>query len=501
MQQTTREHRSAIAAAFVMAVVCGLFAWNAHHTATAGGVAPTMIQATYLDIAARWVDPAAVDLSLYGDILSTRFYPPFYLASLAAAFRAVGVGYGAAGAVNALLGVLGLLGVFLAARAWSGPWAGVLAAVVLGATPAFSQAAPLGSIDFAIACFAALAFGCLATFLVGGNRAALVGFAAAIATGLLCRWSFAVFLAALVPPAALDAWCAPPDRKARRRWAWLALAAAVGTLPLVIWLTTSANPGLLLNAAGDEVRLMSLVKTLVHYPGILAAGLGAGLALPLALGLVSPWLWRRREAWPVLGWLLLGWAFFSALPPKQPRYILYLFPAAALLVTLAVGTLPRRGWRLGAGSAVAVLAVITALAAHADAPARSRAPMDAVLAAITADAGPDARPTVLVHDRFVPPEGPFSSLSLAFHQAARGAAPFLFVEGAYLLAVVYQDACEPVDHPFDYVVLVHALDTLPREQVTRLPFFSCFELTPLAEIDAAPVLARPASAVVFRHAR
>ena len=302
--------------------------------------------------------------------------PPFHLWMTALAYRAFGVGEWQARLWGALCGAAGIALTILAAQRWHGARAALLAGLVLLASPYWNIGAHLNTLDLSLS-------------------AALTAVLSAV-------------LMAQHPEA---------DRRARRRWMWLAWA-GIAVAVLTKGLIGIVLPALALAVYLAWTRDFALLRRL-HAPS------GALLALAIAL----PWFWLVQQRnpefahffflhehferytstihsragpwwyfvpllllaflpwtglWPRLvrqvrgaprgpglqadrllaAWALAIFVFFSLSGSKLPLYILPLVPALALLAAPVLAELGERAWSNQLIGAVVVGVVLAAASSH-----------------------------------------------------------------------------------------------------------------------------------------
>ena len=143
-----------------------------------------------------------------------------------------------------------------------------------------------------------------------------------------------------------------------RRVLWTGLAAAIGALPAV-WLALNfgmANFQSVDDLAGELPRWSlaawqfypDLLPQILGWPVLALALAGAGLLLSGRLPAFKSPGAGGWPAWLLLGWIALGYAFFTAIAVREPRHILTVMPPFAILAASALDRLlPRRTSRPG----------------------------------------------------------------------------------------------------------------------------------------------------------
>lgn len=328
----------------------------------------------------------AREMLLSGDWITTRYNglkyfekPPFQIWMTALAFKAFGIGEWQARLWTAMCGAAGLLITAEAARRWFGRRVGVLAGLMLLATPAWNLAGHLSSLDMGVSGPLAVVLACV---LIAQHPAETM--------------------------------------KARRQWMLVAWA-AMGIAALTKGLIGIALPGLVLVIYSAVARDVTLWRRLHFLPGIL-----------VFLAITGPWFFlvsqrnpefiqfffihehferflstehHRTGPWwyfipvllsgfapclslvpqiakvvreepssqafrPVL--FLVVWAstifvFFSFSNSKLPGYIVPIFPALSVLAALALERLSLRQWHrclLWAGSLFVLVILATPMIGH-----------------------------------------------------------------------------------------------------------------------------------------
>lgn len=456
---------------------------------------PDMLQATYASIAVDLADgpreATLIDMGFYGSILSIHYYPPLYLWMLAAAFAALGVSFAAVLVPNLLLGILALLAIYAAARLLANSRAGLLAALMLSASPAFRDAGAATYLDYAMACWAAIAFFFLVAFLRYGGPRYLLGWGLAVGAGLLSRWTFAVVPAALLTAVCLRALLDRDLRPSRRRELWklppLLLATAVGAAPFVAWLLMSADVDVILSASGQERTALSLWGAIAYYPRLLlGSGMGWGLGILAALSLLNLRWWRNSWSWLLAAWLLVGIAVFALIPNKKPNFVLFLYPALCLAAGLSLDALTWDRAKRFVVPVVVALAAVASIAQLWALPRYNPRVFDEILTDLETHWPDEAVARVMVSDRDYPTATDFNALVFSFMGATRGKGLQAFFEGEQNHIVAYQDKCQAPQIEFDYAIIAGTADKLPPDRIASLPLVKCFNLETIGVYDLRP---------------
>ncbi len=449
---------------------------------------PDMIQATYmigaLDIADEGQAAAWVDLSPYGDGLSTRYYPPLLLHSLAGIFRVAGISYPAVLWLTLPLSLLALLAVYLAGAGGGDPWRGLLAATILAAYPGFREGAAGIYLDHGLACWIAVVLAALAWPRGRAVAAGLAVFAAASAAAWMTRWTFALVPAVLVPLALGELVLGPrAERRARLgRLAGLILASGLAVIPFALWLTGRADVGALAGNVTAEPTRIPFLSQLVFYPGLIAReGTGVLLGLVALAALFHPAVWRSARLRAALFLLLAMLAFLTWLPPKQPRYAMMLYPAMALVTAAAARAFAGRALRLGVGIALVAAALVTVGIDLSARQVEHPEFLEGLVQRIDADWDSEASAQILVHDRYYRLEGELNAPVLIFVNAAIGGGPKKFVEGLFEPGLVHQEGCWGTSATYDYVILPVMEEH--RRGLHEDRFLTCLSLHRLAVAD------------------
>jgi 4-amino-4-deoxy-L-arabinose transferase-like glycosyltransferase len=276
------------------------------------------------------------------------FYPPLHHALVGALMAVLGPTALAARIVNlAWLAVLGW-GTHRAASSLFGRAAGWVAAALVVSFPFVTQMARMSMTDLGLAALAAAAVGFL---LASGlrTRAQAVAFGLILGAGLMTKWIYPAFVAG---PVLVWAWT-------ERRWARLALAAAVAAAVAAPWYAMNAativGRGRFLaglgpaqgnpygwNWANAVVYAGVVGDVFVTAPEklvLIAASLAALACLALGRG---P---RRIALVTVALWVAIPYVAMTAISNKDPRFVLPLVAPVAALCAWGLRELPWRSLR------------------------------------------------------------------------------------------------------------------------------------------------------------
>ncbi|HBS31870.1 MAG TPA: 4-amino-4-deoxy-L-arabinose transferase [Parvularcula sp.] len=260
------------------------------------------------------------------------------------------------------------------------PAAGLLAALLLAASPVFAAESFIAKTDaLLLACVtgAAAALAHLLSAAHAGKRPGLWSamlFWVAIGAGVLIKGPIIILV--IAPAILMIAWRFPETRP----------LTALRPLPGILILTLMIGPWAFAIAAATEGRFFTeavgadmLAKVGAAQeshggpPGYYLA-LAPFLAWPLIAlapaGLYAAFEGRRAfPVWFLLSWLAPGWLIFELTATKLPHYVLPMLPALAGLCAITAcnaPSSPRALWRMGA--AVYALAGLALAAAVAGAP-------------------------------------------------------------------------------------------------------------------------------------
>lgn len=301
---------------------------------------------------------------------ASSFYPPVVRCAAGALFGLAGVSPQAGQAAILAFLALGLASLFALGRRLFDAGTGLLAALIFGTAPFVVYSTTNFQFDLPLAAAVAFALLCLVRTEEFADRRWSVATGLAFAFGMLVKPPFAVYF---LPPLLLVAWRAlrAPDRGARL--GNLALALLLGGALSLPWYGPRlfGLPMQILNRsfalAAEQGHAAPLTAaSLLFYPQALLPALGL-LAGPLfAWGLLA--LARHRSVRGLL-WIasLVPFGVFLLIRNKDLRYVLPLFPVAALIA--ASGLLaPAPVWRRRLTVAVAGVSVLQVGAAAFDTP-------------------------------------------------------------------------------------------------------------------------------------
>lgn len=259
------------------------------------------------------------------------------------------------------------------------PATGVVAALLLAATPVFAAEATIAKTDaLLLACTAGSAaamahlFGAAIDGRRGGVAVAFM-FWIAIGAGVLIKGPIIVLV--IAPAIAMIALRFPeaqPHRSLRPVMGILILLLMIGPWAAAIGAATEGR--FFEEAVGADMLAKAGVAQESHsgppgYHLLLAPLLAWPLAALLPWGLIAAFSARRDFAfWFLLSWLIPGWLIFEFAATKLPHYTLPLFPALAGLAAAAAmkpGRAPsvwrRAGALIYAGAGFALAAATAAL--------------------------------------------------------------------------------------------------------------------------------------------
>ncbi len=278
-----------------------------------------------------------------GDWLVPRFNgevyadkPPLFL-WCGAALHAIGCGVQGLRVFAALAAAAAVVATAALGRLFFSRRAAMLGAAILAATPGFAWKGRFGELDVPLTLLTTLA---VYGWFAGGRRVVL--FYAAMGLAVLGKGPPGVAVPLLAVLAGRLAHVRPSSPRAPLHLAWGPLVAAG---PPVLWFTlalTRAPTGYAKEILGQHV-LTRITEPWIHdQPSWYFVPYGTPWLLPWFLLAIPAGAraWRRRheEAAPamLLGWFVLGFLLFSALPGKRAPYLLPLAPALALLVARGI---------------------------------------------------------------------------------------------------------------------------------------------------------------------
>jgi len=406
------------------------------------GRVPDIEEATYALLALseldRWTGGNRVDLNMFAAALNTRFYTPLYIHMLALTYWGLGVEQVLVLVPNMALGAMALVSVHRATLALGGTrWDGLTAALLLACFPGFLQASAGSYVDYAMACWSAVAFYFFAAYrgslirFTWVQAGYLVGLSLAIACGLMSRWSFALLPVSLfLPDLVRTLWRRALDGKnLLRRHLLPYLAALAGALPLLHWLLTVADIERLRDTPGSEDSGLTYGESLVYYLDVLGPQ-GMGLALTvIGAGLLAASLrplLRSYGTGPLVCWLAVCLLFFAAILRKKEIYVLYAYPALSLLTVHALVSLPWRRMRALARGALVVAALATAVTHVATLPPQSPRFYREVIRQVERSWDGERPARLLIHTGEPTASSAYSWLTFAFENAASRGTPKVF---------------------------------------------------------------------------
>ena len=288
--------------------------------------------------------------------LSILFYPPLFYFFEAAFYAVFGVSaFAAQATVAAFYAFLGL-GVYRLARLWLPRATSLGAALMLMGAPEVALWGRQVMLDIPAMAFLVWGVWACAKFMRAG-RGGDLAFGAALLLGSLYTKYNVVFIA----PALVLAFIAARGASILRdkRVLWTGLAATIGALP-AIWLALkfgTANFQSVDDLAGELPRWSlaawqfypDLLPQILGWPVLALALAGAGLLLAGRIPAFKSPGASNWPAWLLLGWIALGYAFFSVIAVREPRHILTVMPPFAILAASALDRLlPRRTGGLAA---------------------------------------------------------------------------------------------------------------------------------------------------------
>jgi len=277
--------------------------------------------------------------------LSILFYPPLFYIFEAVAFALLGVTQFAAQATVILFYALLGLGIYRLTRLWMSRTAALGAALILMGMPELALWGRQVMLDVPAMTWlvwGVYAFACFLRFDRSRDLALAVVF---LLAALYTKYNV-VFIAAVLS-LTLVAARGPSFFRDRRLW-WAAAAGVIGALPAIGLLLTFgvANFQSAADLSGELPRWSLAAWT--FYPGLLPQIVGwpvLGLAI-VGCGFLSAGRIPALKGWPswlLLGWTLVGYAFFTAIAVREPRHLMTAIPPLAILASRALDQLlPRR---------------------------------------------------------------------------------------------------------------------------------------------------------------
>ncbi len=293
--------------------------------------------------------------------LSILFYPPLFYFFEAAVYAVFGVSHLASQAtVAAFYAFLGL-GVYRLARLWLPRFTALGAALMLMGAPEVALWGRQVMLDIPAMAWLVWGVWACAKFMRAGRGADLAFGAAMLLAALYTKYDV-VFIAPVVMLTLVAARGVGILRD--RRVLWTGWAAAIGALPAVYLALEfgMANFQSVDDLAGELPRWSlaawqfypDLLPQILGWPVLALALAGAGLLLAGRLPAFKSSGTGNWPAWLLLGWIALGYVFFSAIAVREPRHILTVMPPFAIL---AASVLDRLLSRRSAGLAACLIGI------------------------------------------------------------------------------------------------------------------------------------------------
>ncbi len=325
---------------FATAPVAGDFWWSdAPRHALNGVFVKDLVAAAPLHDPARW----AANYYLKYPALTILFYPPFFYGVEAVFYTLFGVSHATAQATVTVFSFFLGLGGYLVARNWLARTEATCAALLIVGCPEMAFWGRQVMLD--VPACTGLAF-CLLFFIryLRGARPldivlSALFFLVAVYTKFNAVFAAPVFVAALVGAQGI---------KALHRSHLLIAAAATAVLLLpAVYLTIHFGTANIDSVAGRSIDMPrwslaawlyypSLLPSLVGWPTLVLGLGGIAAALTLRGSTLRGW-----PLWLLLGWIIFGDLFFSAIGVREPRHILMvLLPLPILAISALAATLP-----------------------------------------------------------------------------------------------------------------------------------------------------------------
>jgi hypothetical protein len=273
----------------------------------------------------RWKD--LLDPALFN-------YPPLYHWCVAAAVGATKDLADTGAFVNFFFLIALIIAVYLIAEDLVGPWPAVLAAALVTSYPVIVDNARQTMIDVALTSAVAVAVLCVLRSDDFRSPGWSVGFALALAAGMLMKWSAFVYVAGPF------LWVAVRALRARRV-KWLAISLALSAALIIPWYAINLIPmaarleNVTTQRPAGGIVLEGIMKAL-WYPLELPQQMALPLVLLLLPGLVVGF--SRPKLRPVLLWFVVSLVLFTLIHNRNIRYSMPALPAAAIL---SVAWLPK----------------------------------------------------------------------------------------------------------------------------------------------------------------
>jgi len=313
-------------------------------------------------IAAMPLHPVAWAESYYLQYpsLSILFYPPLFYVFEAAAFAVLGVTQFAAQATVVLFYTLLGLGGYRLTRLWASRPAALGAALMLMGMPELALWGRQVMLDVPAMTWLVWGVYAFARFLKFDRGRDLALAAALLLAALYTKYNVAFIVAPLLLTLIVARGWSP--LRDRRLW-WTVAAAAAGALPAIGLLLTfgSANLQSAADLSGELPRWSfaawsfypSLLPQIAGWPVLGLAGVGFVALIVGRIPALKGW-----PAWLLVGWIVIGYAFFTAIAVREPRHLMTALPPLAILAACALDQLLTR--RIGGVVALAVGASVLA---------------------------------------------------------------------------------------------------------------------------------------------
>lgn len=277
--------------------------------------------------------------------LSILFYPPLFYVFEAVAFALLGVTQFAAQLTVACFYALLGIGLYRLTRLWASRSAALGAALMLMGAPDFALWGRQVMLDVPATAWLVWGVYAFARFLRFDRGRDLAISATLLLAALYTKYNI-VFIAAVL----LLTLIAARGRAfvADRRLWWTVAAGIIGVIPAVILLLTfgSANLQSAADLTGELPRWSlaawsyypALLPQIVGWPVLALATVGLGLLIARRLTALEGW-----PTWLLIGWALVGYAFFTAIAVREPRHIMTAVPPLVVLAACALDQiLPRQ---------------------------------------------------------------------------------------------------------------------------------------------------------------
>lgn len=295
------------------------------------------IRGIQLMLMAAGYRPVAEIFSSQGPLLLDMLYP---------LYRAFGETLGAARLAVSAYSILGIVGIYLAARVVAGPVAGVVAAVLLTFSPSYLRGSRQALAEVPALAPAILAVAAALAYQRSGGILWAAASGGALAIGLLIK--------PIVLPAAIAVGLALLTANSGR-WRGLFAAAVVGlTIVVVVVLATGLHPILdqMVRYRLESVRVADW--SLRGNLGIIQTYLGRdqwGLVALAAAGVIVGSAVSTRAMVVVCAWVATSIILLVYYAPLFPKHVVIAVPPLALAGAIGVGLL----WRLVGERGAAVL--------------------------------------------------------------------------------------------------------------------------------------------------